>query len=182
MSDFIPAELKEWSLDQAVDKFFVQYERESIPTSEMYENVKYRNLSDIIVEQEEPPPAEEPGGDMDLGGLEGDLDLSLTPDTSTPADGGKPPVMQTPKINLQDFARNVARLTNNVQSLIDLKTVILNRAEKYIQNNYDEITAKELMSILERSYDLSPVNTTSSSQSDEKYPQPRTGVTGPAGA
>jgi hypothetical protein len=183
MTDFVPQEKKDFSLDQAIDKYFIQYERESIPTSGMYEINNLENLTKFLFEQEldfdlsleDTPapdaPAEDPG--MDLGGAESA--------TTPPEQGAAPPVIMTPKINLQDFARNVARLVNNVNSLIDIKSIILNRAEKYIRNNYDDMTAKEMVDMLDRNYNLKAVNQANASAEQGKYPQPRTGVTGPSG-
>lgn len=195
MADFVPEEQKVSSLDQAIDKYFVQYEREAIPTSEMYESDNLSSLTNFLFEQED--TGDEP--DLDLGGGDapaddaaaapaggGDaagLDLDLGAAGGAPADAEAQPkaAVQTPKINLQDFARSVARLVNNMQSLIDLKSIILNRAEKYVKNNYDQTTAKELMDILDQSYDLRAVDQNDLSQEPQDFPQPRTAVTGPAG-
>jgi len=89
--------------------------------------------------------------------------------------------MNTPKINLQDFVRSVARLVNNIGSLIDLNTIILNRAEKYIQSNYDERTAKEMLDVLDTTYDLRPVSTEENAETRSEYPDPTAAVTGPVG-
>jgi len=64
------------------------------------------------------------------------------------------PIMATPQINLQDFARSIARLVNNFEQLLSPKDIILNRVEEYIKINYDEKTSKELMSILDSNYSL----------------------------
>jgi hypothetical protein len=199
MADFAPVEQKDLSLDQVIDKYFVQYEREAIPTSEVYESASVGKLTGYLFEQdeEEPPEDEEEpaGGDLDLGadlagaagpgGDEGgglDMGLGDEPEAAAGAEDEAPPVVQTPQINLQDFARSVARLVNNLQSLIDVRTILLNRAEAYIQSNYDERTAKELMELLDTNYDLRPADLTNHYGVDnEEYPQPRTAVTGPAG-
>ena len=70
-----------------------------------------------------------------------------------------PPVINTPKINLNDFTRSMARLINNYDALLNPKSIILNRAEAYIKSNYDERTAKMFMQIMERNYGLHPTNT-----------------------
>lgn len=200
MADFQAVPEAPVSLDQMIDRYLVQYEREAIPTSEMYESAKLDKLTGFLLEQdeEEPDPAadDEAGAELDLGGLEDpagggdaaddptaglDLDMAGEDAPDAAAEDEAPPVVQTPKINLQDFTRSVARLVNNLQSLIDLKTIVLNRAERYIQNNYDERTAKEMMEILDTSYDLRPEDLTNHQIEDTEYPQPRTGVTGPVG-
>ena len=192
-----------FSLDQAIDRYLVQYERESIPTSEVFEHAEISSLVNFLFEQadDEEDPLDDPaaegedldlggdagggGGGLDLGGG-GDADLGgeLDDGADAPAadDGGATqPVMNTPKINLQDFTRSVARLISNVHSLIDVNTIILNRAEKYIQSNYDERTAKEMIEILSTTYDLKPVDNENHRVDGSTFPEPRAGVTGPVG-
>lgn len=167
MADFAPIPQKNVSLDQVVDKYIVRYERESMPQSnspgpgptdasapspETLEERQLRGLMNILFEQDAPPPPPDDGGG-DLGGGGGD-------------DGGGsgkapegPPVVNTPKINLNDFTRSMARLINNYDALLNPKSIILNRAEAYIKSNYDERTAKMFMQIMERNYGVHPTNT-----------------------
>ena len=178
-----------FSLDQAIDRYFVQYEREAIPTSEVFEHANITKLVNFLFEQEEeleePIEDDDAGGDLDLGGdAGGDLGGDLgeePPPAGEGSDAEAEPVINTPKINLQDFTRSVARLINNVHSLIDLQTIVLNRAQKYIQNNYNERTAKEMMEILGTTYDLKPVDNENHRVDAPDFPEPRAGVTGPVG-
>jgi hypothetical protein len=185
MADFAPVDTKQFSIDQAIDRYFVQYEREAIPTSEVYEQVNVDKLTKYLLEQEDPEAADL-GGDLDLGADDAGAGLDLGGDAepsapeAEPADGEQP-VVNTPQINLQDFARSVARLVGNIDSLIDLRTLVINRAEKYIQSNYNDKTSKELMAILSDSYDLRPVEGEILSMNPSKFPEPKTGVTGPMG-
>jgi len=183
ISDFEPVDNKQFSLDQAIDRYLVQYERESIPTSEVYESVD--RLTSYLFEQDDAPAGDDPGADLggglDFGGDDSGGDLSPDAGDEKPAEDGEKPVMNTPQINLQDFARSVARLVNNINSLMDLQTLILNRSEKYIQSNYDEKTAREFMTILSDSYDLRPVASENLSMNPSEFPEPHTGVTGPVG-
>ena len=162
--------VKPSSLDQAVDGYLVRYERESIPMSQVYESLN--ELKDDLLSEQTPPGEEEPPADDeaapvdDAGG--GDDMPDFGTDDSAPADdaggGGAPapggngamPVVSTPRIDLNAFTQAVARLVGNYQSLIDPKTLILNRAEAFIKNNYDEKTAQEMMEILDVTYDLRP--------------------------
>lgn len=153
IADFSSKPYKPVSLDQIVDRYFIRYEKESIPTAEdedmkttmMNEFVVSSNvkkLTNFLFEQDAPPPAGLPP--VDGGG------------------GGPPkpaPVLATPTINLNDFARSVARLVNNFEALLDPKTVLLNRAEAYIASNYDEKTARFFKEIMENNYGLKPQTT-----------------------
>ena len=61
---------------------------------------------------------------------------------------------EIPKIDMETFAADVARLVKNYDSLLDMKTILLTKAIDYIANNYDENYAGELMDILDFRYDL----------------------------
>lgn len=187
--EFAPvAPPKNISLDQSIDRYFVRYEKESIPTNEVQEALAIKNKSflyeqlDKPEDEEEPAPeddaADDAGGDLgggDLGDLGGDLGSPPADDAgAAPAPGGQP-VVATPKINLNDFARSVARLANNFQALLDPKSTIINRAEAYITNNYDQRTAQELMQILEVNYSLTPTDVQNTATPGEsEFPQPYT--------
>ena len=176
MADFAPVPQKNVSLDQVVDKYIVRYERESMPQTgapgpgptdasapspETLEERQLRSLSALLFEQDAgglpplpdegspPPPPDDDGGGGGGGGDGGG---------SGKAPAG-PPVINTPKINLNDFTRSMARLINNYDALLNPKSIILNRAEAYIRSNYDERTAKMFMQIMERNYGVHPTNT-----------------------
>lgn len=195
MSDFMQPQMKQISLDQAVDRYLVSYERESIPTSQVYEEIDVE-FPKILLEQaaddeEDPADEDEGGGDEDPAGAAdeegeddtGGDDFGLGDDEDTGGaeedagegdNGGgmEEPVMNKPQIDLQGFAMSVARLVSNFESLLDPRTIILNRAEAYVQNNYDERTAQEFMMILRDHYDLEPVETSESATSEEEWPTP----------
>lgn len=201
--------VKPSSLDQAVDGYLVQYEKESIPLSNQpippatlgpvpqapigaIQQESHRrglaprrnsSLFSIIFlgeqtepgteEEEEPVDDEAPADEApmdDEGGEE-----TPAPDQAAapaPTDGVAMPVQATPKIDLNSFAQSVARLVGNYQSLIDPKTLIINRAEQFIASNYDEKTAKDLMTILDSTYDIRPqeVGATEDTTDASRYP------------
>lgn len=180
-SDFAPVVPKAVSLDQLVDKYLVRYEREAVPAEGPVEappsaapitesSSKLKQLVSFLLEQEvpEPPvedmPAEEPPMDDAGAGTEptGDAAPSETP------------AMNTPKINLNDFSRAVARLVNNYDALLNPKTIILNRAAEYIRVNYNELTAKQFVSLMEQNYGVHATNT-DPSDDDSDFPTPYSG-------
>ena len=156
-----PETPKNASLDQAVDRYIVRYEKESIPTSDTYENELFENkalsFKDILKEAFL-KEADEPS------------DAPMPAPSADPNTGEKKemPIMATPQINLQDFARNVARLVNNFEELLNPKDIILNRISEYIKVNYDEKTSKELMDMLDSNYSLRTVD--KDEQNDSKWP------------
>jgi hypothetical protein len=60
-----------------------------------------------------------------------------------------------PEINLETFASEVARLIQNAEYLLDIKGTILQMAENYVKNAYDEASAEGLVEILDRDYSIS---------------------------
>lgn len=186
------------SVDQKVDSYLMQYEKESVPLDSndqdklspegrqqaaeqpvpLTERRKAKTLYRWLFEQDAAAPPADPA-DMGGGDDEGDMggDDMGSSDSESPEPGPEAPVAPVPKINIRKFAEGVARLVNNYQTLIDPKTIILNRAMYYIAKNYSPRLAKEFMSILERDFDLTP-KTPSQKQAD--YPQaPRAGNSGP---
>ncbi len=158
---------QDMSLDQKVDRYFIQYEREAIKKSEMFnglgqtprasaplaiaqlqENKKGLNLFSILFEQDE---AGDMGGDMGGGDAGGDAG-------GGEESGGEEVNIQEPQLNIQRFASNVARLVNNYDVMLDPKTVILNRAYAYLLKNYNEQTAIEFMVNMKKYYQLTPNN------------------------
>lgn len=155
---------KDVSLDQVVDRYIVRYEKESIPTTnsyegEMFENVKHFGtvLTEVLNEADDELPAEEPADPASNDGFGDDLG------STTEVGGGgtkqadaeaERPIINTPQINLQEFAKNVARLVNNFETLLNPKDIILNRVENYVLTNYDQRTAEEFMSVLDTNYGL----------------------------
>lgn len=173
--EFAPPEApQDISLDQVIDRYLIRYEKESIPTVDAYEDELYGeqyelNTNAVIEEalneadedeldlggDDEEDAADAGGEAADTGdaGDTGGLDLGGGDDTG----GGETPeapVVSTPQINLQDFARSVARLINNYEVLLNPKETILNRVEAYLTSNYDDRTAEELMDILDTNYGL----------------------------
>jgi len=162
------------SVDEKIDKYLMQYEKDAVPLpgpedekgpsgAKPIGEGKFTKLSYILFEQDT-PPADAPPADA-------------PPDAAAPS--GSAEVAPVPKINIRKFAEGIARLVNNYQSLIDPKRIILNRAQAYITKNYSTRLAKELMSILERDFDLT--SKTNNQRQEEYPPAPRAGAAGPAG-
>lgn len=60
-------------------------------------------------------------------------------------------------IDLRKFASDVARLVKNYDTLLDMKSIILNKAISYIKYKYDDETEKALRDLLKQNYDLEPL-------------------------
>jgi len=121
-------------------------------------------LEAVLFEAPGAPPPDAGGGDLaagfggDLGGGGADAgglgDLGGGEDAGAPAAPPSPPVIDTPKMNMNNYTRAVARLINNYESLLDPKTTILNRAKEYIRVNYDEATATMFEQVMEKQFGI----------------------------
>lgn len=193
-------EPRNFSIDERVDKFLIQYDRESNPqaaqnqdgglnnaiTSKsgpagasagfeggdaafptpvsmqgaLRESKKAKSLFSYLFEQEDPL-----GGGGDLGGDAGGGDLGggggdplggggLGDDAGGDSPAPAAPAAPKPQINLTSFTSKIARLANNFESLVDPKTILLNRTYAYLRQSYDEKTAKEFLITMESVYQI----------------------------
>lgn len=164
------------SLDQKIDKYIMQYERESSPSlankfinrdkpipniPESLKLNKINSLQKFLFEADEPGGMDlggggmddAGGGGMDLGGGGGLGDIGGSGDSEKKFE---PPVpTPSPKLNLNNFASRIATLVQNYDSLIDPRTVILNRVQAYMNQNYSKQMSEELMIKLKRDFGLS---------------------------
>lgn len=160
------------SLDQAVDRYIIRYEKESIPTIGTYEK-QISDFSSNKVESllekllSEAPEDNNPADAAQTNNLEQDL-TNQEPNNSEE----QQPIISTPQINLQDFTRSVARLVNNFEALINPKEIIINRVKEYIKNNYDVRTAQEFSELLEKNYNLSTLENIT--DQEDNWPTPYT--------
>ena len=108
-------------------------------------------------EDEEDPladdePAEDEGGDEPA-------DDAPPPDDPPPEDSAESdaePIETLPKppLNIDAFTKRVARLAMNHEALLDIKTVIVNRAMNFLLENYDQEHADEMREILDTQFDF----------------------------
>lgn len=181
---------QDMSLDQKVDRYLIQYEREAIPASQMFDGIgdkpkgglpaalsnlsELKKLSSLLFEADDPDlnlgsPADDSAAGGDAGGLDLGGDDSAGGDAAPAEQEAKVEAPET-MLNIQKFASNVARLVNNYDVMLDPKSIILNRVYVYLLKNYNEQTAKECLVVLKKYYQLSPNSKiTSATQSGTSY-------------
>lgn len=186
---------KDVSLDQVVDRYIINYEKECIPTSDSYQTdmfeEKIPSYRDVLMEalnEADDDTADagtedaadgtdeggDAGGDAGMGGDPDGFGPGLASTTEIGSDPTKKEtsnmkaVINTPQINLQEFSKNIARLINNFDALLNPKQILLNRVENYVTTNYDQRTAQELMGMLAQNYNLK----TSEEENNEKENHP----------
>jgi hypothetical protein len=103
-------------------------------------------------------------------------DLGFMLEVDAPAQTEKAP---KPNLNLTKFGKQVARLVMNADSLLDPRTVIINRASRFLEENYDEGHARDLLDFLETHFNITPTNEISTDPSPP--PPPAVGAFGGGG-
>ncbi|MAF25167.1 hypothetical protein CL634_06285 [bacterium] len=159
------------SIDDQIDSFILKFERDSIDKdselsgdslSESFNNL---SLSGLLQEQEEEEEdveiVDEPeaGGD-DAGDTADDEVFSAeppddpSPEGSEDTDAEAPEALPKPPLDVDSFTKRIARLAMNADSLLDLKSAIVNRAMNFLVDNYDQQHADEMKEILDSQFDF----------------------------
>jgi|ETNvirnome_2_300_1030623.scaffolds.fasta_scaffold00021_137 hypothetical protein len=149
--------LSQDSVDDQIDSYVLKAETESLPEEgepdatitvdvessdelpgdvELDESLKRCSLS-LFTEQDAPEAEEDK-----LSGSE-DMDIE------EPAQEKK-----IPNIDIDAFTKKVARLAMNSADLLDIKSVVINRAINFVRENYDEAHVDEMKEILETNFDF----------------------------
>jgi len=133
------------SVDDQIDSLFIGYEKTSIKTER-----RIRSLAQLMFEapEDEEPVDEEPADEepadeepTSVGSDERDEEWSAEP--------------KRPPIDIDQFVLHVVRLVENYNSLLDIPTVIVQRAQNYIDVNYDEAAAQDFQDKLETNHGIS---------------------------
>jgi hypothetical protein len=148
--------LKQDSLDEQVDKYLSDYEKES--KSLKQEGFNHRSITSgflrsLLVEEEKEKEDKE--------------------------DVTKKEKLTSDDISLEDFAMSVVRLIDNYDSLLEVRETLARRAVNFIAKNYDESTVKEFKLILEESHDISVDGPEEFVDDSDKFPAPRAANAGP---
>lgn len=155
------------SVDDQIDSFLLFYEKRSIKSAEtLDESLKNLSLRFLFEQEEElpdeePPPEEPPAEETgDEGGEAAEPAVGADTDESDPtgseeiSDDIEPAPIKSPPIDIDQFTKSVARLALNPEDLLDLKTVIINRAKNYLIENYGEKHAEKYKEILETQFNF----------------------------
>jgi len=152
------------SVDYQIDQFLIGYERDAIAAADegdMFESLETSSLEylfeqdeDPFAEDDEDPFADDTGGD-EAEGEEGEEagESEEVPDEEVPDDAAnikanEPAALPTPKMNMSVFVSNVNRLLANYDSLLDTRTVVVNRAKNYLEQNYGELHVSKFEEII----------------------------------
>lgn len=133
------------SLDDQIDSLLIKYETESIINDEGHadfinENMYNRFMKGLILEQE--------------GALDPAAEKSSQAKGSERQEEDEEGEEKMLNIDIDIFTKKVARLIMNADKLLNIEQVILNRAEKFIRENYNEDHLERFRTILEKQFDI----------------------------
>ena len=145
------------SVDDQIDSFLIKFENESLVSPEdlVMESLRNRTLG-ILFEQ---PSPEEEAEDAEGAGVADAPEEEVAVDTESPV-GSEDQRVDEPldepilPLDIDSFSKRVARLVTNGPTLLDIETVIVNRALNYLRKHYDEQHAKSMLEILDEQFDF----------------------------
>jgi len=158
--------LEKDSADDQIDSFILKFEKDSISSEDseagsLNESLIKLSLRALLMEQEdeEDPLADDEGADDEGAGDEGAGDEAEPVEDPPPADSADTdaqPIeaMPKPPLDIDAFTKRVARLAMNHETLLDIKSVIVNRAMNFLLDNYDQEHADEMREILDSQFDF----------------------------
>jgi hypothetical protein len=158
--------LEKDSADDQIDSFILKFEKDSISsedseTKSLNESLKNLSLRALLMEQAEdeedveddPDAADEPADEPDAGEDAEEVE-DPPPEDSSASDVEPAESLPKPPLNIDAFTKRVARLAMNHETLLDIKTVIVNRAMNFLLDNYDQEHVDEMREILDSQFDF----------------------------
>lgn len=172
-SDEKKPEEGEDSLDDQVDRYLTDYEKEAKAAKN--EGKDWRSTVKRLLgeaEDDEEGEDEEAGDEGDEGGDEGG-DLGDEPI--------KAPKMKTGDIDMGSYVNSVVRLINNYDNLLEVRNTILRRAANFLGKLYDEETVLAFNEELSSSHGLE-IGKSKREKDYEDFPAPPADRAGGSGS
>ena len=157
--------LSAYSIDSQIDSYILGFENESAISQEekLSEMLSTGSLSLLLEADpeeigdapEEDPPEDAPGEEEEEPAEEEDEEEDV-PEPGDESDMKATDATESPKmpINVEIFTDKVMRLAMNSEQMLDMKGVIINRARKFLVDNYDKKHLESMDEFLDTNYDL----------------------------
>ena len=153
--------LEKDSLDDQIDSFILKFEKDSITSEDNESDSLNESLSnmtlDFLLEQDE-EEADEPGPGDEAEAEEAPAEEAPAEDPEPAGSEDSDVVAATelprPPLDVDAFTKRIARLAMNFENLLDVKTVIVNRAMNFLNDNYDKEHSIEMKDILDTQFDF----------------------------
>tara|TARA_B100000700_G_C14832065_1_gene755035 strand:- start:361 stop:987 length:627 start_codon:yes stop_codon:yes gene_type:complete len=147
------------SADDQIDSFLIKFEADSLVNEEdlVLESLKSLSLNILLeqpvqnepVEDEDEEPQDEE--EVEVGEDEDNFESPVGSDRQKSDTPATPPKLP---LDIDSFSKRVARLVKNRDALLDLETVIINRALNFLTENYDEEHARAMLEVLDEQFDF----------------------------
>lgn len=160
-----PPERGNDSIDVQVDRFLSEYESESKMSKN--EGKDWRRFLRRLLEAE----GDEDEAELDAEDEGGGDEEEATEEKMTIED-----------LDLNSFASSVARLIDNYDSLLEIKTTILRRAINFMNKNYELDVVEKFKDTMEDQFDLSVNSDIETADDFQAPPADRAGGSGGGGA
>lgn len=154
------------SLDNQVDRYFAEYESSS--KSAQHEGRDFRMTIRRLLSEAGDDDTASDGPDAGAG------------DDATPAPAA-PQKGNIDQIDVEEFANNVARLVENYDNLLEVRSTLVRRAINFISKNYDQTTVSSLENTLRDKHGMA-AGETKQEVDDDMFTAPRADRAGPGGA
>ena len=151
------------SLDDQIDSFIIKFENDSQKAEdqedEVLKSLAEMSLRVLMNEQDAPPDApafeeEDTEVEEETPDEDPEADDDAEPIDSSAVDISEPAEVPMLPIDVDAFIKRVARLALNADTLLDVKTVIVNRALNFLKDNYDDAHVDAAMEILDSQFDF----------------------------
>lgn len=152
------------SLDNQVDSYLIGFEDESTETQNEWVSMPKKSHFRSLSEKRRRKGRTLWEAFDNLMEAPDDEEDEETTDNAEPENPG-PAAPPPPPLNLDTFAQRVARLVNNYDTMLDIPGSIVDRARRFLQDNYDEDTAAQFEEILATQHDIEP------DQEGSEYPE-----------
>jgi len=144
------------SVDDQIDSYMIKFERDSVVSEEDSIMESLRGLSlNALIEQDDNKPEEEEAEDKQ--GKEEQPDDSKEvqdPVGSERIKASKPSNLPKLTIDIDEFTKRVARLVENSEVLLNVRSVVINRAFNYLFENYDQAHVDAMREVLDEQFDF----------------------------
>ena len=156
--------LSKVSLDSQIDSYILGFEKESVMSedSALYESLSTGSLQALLQEadpldlgdEDDEEEADAPEDDAADSPEDEEEEDTETPGDESESKSVAPSSMPKPRINVETFTDKVMRLSFNAEQMLDPATVVINRAKKFLTDNYDAAHVDAFEQFLETNYDL----------------------------
>ena len=144
------------SVDDQIDSYIIKFEAEAAEAVEseeemIFEALKRRSLLGLLYEQDEAPTDLFTG---DPAAPAPDDEAPEPEDSSEMKDDLKPAPLVKSAIDIDLFTKKLARLVMNNKRLLDVESVIINRAMLFLKKNYSQEYVDRMKEVLDTQFDF----------------------------